>query len=97
MAILDVARKNNLACKMPFQVGDKIGLLEKCFTRLTEFSKYRDQALKLLKDADELNEIRNTIVHGALSHSTTNPEPMLVLPDFALARTRAFAFSRMKS
>ncbi|WP_192355518.1 hypothetical protein [Mesorhizobium mediterraneum] len=78
MAIFDVARKHNLASKMPHLVGDKIGLLVKCFTHLAEYSKHQHQALMLLKQADELNSIRNTIVHGALSHFGADPEPMLI-------------------
>lgn len=78
MKIFEVARKQNLASKMPHQIGDKIGLLEKCFTRLAEFSQHRHQALRLLNEADELNSIRNTIAHGALSHFGADPGPMLV-------------------
>ena len=57
----------------------KIGFLQKCFERLPELVSRKAPSLALLSAADELNEVRNTIVHGALSHYIAEPEPALVL------------------
>lgn len=78
MAVFGMAQRQNIASKIPYQVGNKIGLLQKCFERTPELSPYKTRALELLGKAEALNDLRSIIAHGALSHYDEAPEKRLV-------------------
>jgi hypothetical protein len=88
MDIFPVAIRANLASKMPYQLGQKVELLRKCFDRIPALAPLKDEVSALLREIMDYNEVRNTIAHGALSHFMEGPEPALVFAKIAYSKDR---------
>jgi hypothetical protein len=73
-----LAVRENVASKMPFDLGHKVELLQKCFQRVPALSAHRDEAKGILDHIATMNRVRNVIAHCALSHYIDEPEPAIL-------------------
>ena len=53
--------------RIPFQFSAKVDFLRRAFKELDDLQEYSTPALTFIESADELAEIRDALVHGALS------------------------------
>ncbi|CAN7450893.1 hypothetical protein LJR235_002905 [Pararhizobium sp. LjRoot235] len=72
------AVKRNIASKMPFQLGQKIDFLTKCFDRMRELAPLQADAGSVFKEINDYAWVRNTLAHGALSHYIDKPQSSFV-------------------
>jgi hypothetical protein len=58
---------SKIEAEMPRMFGRKVKFLSKCFRRIEALSPFKDDAMKVIRRACELSDMRHFVVHGVLS------------------------------